>query len=128
MTGPGRVARLIAAATGLLVAVGVASLPSSASADAPSPSFSIDATAGGAIDASRSVAVGSRFSISVVLDTFTGAPYQSYQVYVEYDDEVLDADPGLPTNWDDAPVTDVTGGNLAVVPKGTHCDLSPTSQ
>lgn len=114
----------------LAVAVAAAlfvSVATTARADAPSPSFSIDAVPGGAIDTTRSVPVGSRFSVWVVLDTFDGAPYLSYQVDIAYDDVELDAEPGLPGNWGDPPVADVSGGNLAVFPNGPLCDPSPTT-
>jgi hypothetical protein len=98
-----------------------------ASADPPGVSFSIDAVPGGAVDSARGVPVGSSFSVTVLLDSYDGPDWQAYQASIDYDDEILDADAGLPSDWSDAPVADVSGGNLAVFPDNNICDPSPTS-
>jgi hypothetical protein len=122
MSFRGRLARLTSLGGAALLALALAgSLPGAARADAPSPSFSIDAVPGGSIDSTRSVPTGSTFSVAVVLDTYTGGPYQSYQVNLDYDDVELDA-AGFPASWTDAPVADTTGGNTAVFPGGPLCD------
>jgi hypothetical protein len=63
-----------------------------------------------------------------VLDTYTGAPYRDYQASLSFDDAQLNPVDGLPADWADAPVSNVSGGNVAPLPGGELCGPSPTTQ
>jgi hypothetical protein len=93
--------------------------------------FAIDADTGSAgIQPTRAVApaVGANFTIDVHL-TNVVPTYGAYQVAVDYDDVLFTA-VGLPNNWNDTPVLDVTSGSpggTVVYPSGAICDPVPTT-
>ena len=94
--------------------------------------FAVDAdlTADG-VQAARAGTIppGGRFTIDVVLSGGTIPNYLAYQVTIDYDDVLFDVT-GLPLNWNDPPVIDVSGGTpggTVVWPSGAICDPSPTS-
>jgi CSLREA domain-containing protein len=103
----------VVTAGSLALWAGLSSPARLALADAPATSFSVDAVPGGAVNSTRTVAVGVDFSVQVVVDTYDGTPWVGYQVRLEYDDDILDADPGFaPASWTSPPVANTTGGSL----------------
>ncbi len=96
-----------------LAGIGDASFP--ARADEPGPSFSVDLDAGVAgIQPTRSIPVGTPFSISVWLDTRGAvAEYIEADVKFYWDDAMLTAPlSGVPLDWSDPPEPGPIGGRL----------------
>lgn len=100
-----------------------------AGADSPGTSFSIDLDPGAAgMQGTRTVPLGTAFSIEVVLDTFEGVGVHAYAVELRYDDVRLTApESGMPADWIDAPVLDTSGGNTAPLQGNSFCGPDPGS-
>jgi hypothetical protein len=118
-------------------------------------SFTVDLIPGGAVDAVAIKDVGVPFSVNVLLDTYTGPAWDTWQVELEYTDLVLDgcgnnnteagfmtADTNGPPDclgfgmplpnvaigggtWATAPVLNTTGGQL--MGAGATCTPGPTA-
>ena len=94
--------------------VGLHDAAEPARAHAPGPSFSVDLDAGQAgIQTTRSVPVGTPFSISVWLDTRGIAEYIEVDVKFSWDDAMLTAPlNAVPLDWSDPPEPGPIGGRL----------------
>jgi hypothetical protein len=102
----------------LVAALSAVVLPEAArpiSADGPGTSFSIDLDPGQAgTQATRSVAVGTPFSLALVLDATDVAQYFEIDAYIIYDDVRLTAPAsGIPADWAALPQPGPIGGRTA---------------
>jgi hypothetical protein len=98
-------------------------------ADGPTTSFSVDLDAGTAgIQTSRTVPVGSLFSISVWLDATDQAAFRMIEIKFHYDDVHLTAPAStIPDTWKDPSVLNVKSGTSAPWPASWPCGPDPAA-
>lgn len=120
--------RVVLAVALAIALIGVASGPST-HADSPGTSFTIDLDpASPGFQSTRVVPIGQQFSIEIVLDVFEGVGVHAYNVEMHYDDVRLTAPAsGVPGDWIDAPLLDVSGGNTAPLQGTSFCSPDPAN-
>jgi hypothetical protein len=104
----------VALIVGAIGFAGLRDVTKPARADAPGPSFSVDLDPGQAgIQTTRSMPVGTPFSISVWLDTIGIPEYIIVDVKIFYDDARITAPlSGVPLDWVDPPEPGPIGGRI----------------